>query len=78
MTYGSFDHPPHNLNLPFAQLVHARDTGSGAVEQNDEKLNGTKVRTKESFPNTFTGMCVYDFDGIKTNDRETRREEKKN
>lgn len=47
----------------------------GAIEQNDEKLNGTKVRTKESFPNTFTGMCIQ-FDGIKTNDREKRERKK--
>lgn len=37
--------------------------GVEAIERNDEKLNGTKVRTKESFPNTFTGVCTQ-FDGI--------------
>lgn len=62
--------------------------GRSDWEQNDEKLNGTKVRTKESFPNTFTGrVCMYvcmdvwiqfEFDGIKTSKRTNDRKKKKN
>lgn len=60
VTYGSFD-PLLNWNSPLHTAMGWEKRG---------KLNGTKVRTKESFPNSFTGTQC---DGMKTNVRRRKK-----